>query len=260
MQPAPVSSALPAFERQGPISLLRLRRPRHHNRLQPEDITTLSQYLDTIAADPGCRVLILTADGASFSAGYDLGALRDTPPDAGTSTPFAELVDQLEILPQPTLCALNGSVYGGATDLALACDFRLGVVGMRLRMPAARLGIHYYAGGLRRFVERLGLNAAKRLFLAAEDLEATELLRIGYLDWLLEPERLMPETLALAEQLAANAPRAVRAMKQALNGLADGRFDARALDRAHLQSLRGDEAREGLAAWHERRPPRFTPD
>ena len=65
----------------------------------------------------------------------------------------------------PTICALNGGVYGGSTDMALSCDFRIGVEGITMFMPAARLGLHYYAGGMRRYVARLGLGAAKKLFL-----------------------------------------------------------------------------------------------
>ena len=69
----------------------------------------------------------------------------------------------------PTLCALNGGVYGGATDLALACDFRLGVRGMKFFMPAARFGLHYYPGGLRRYTQKVSPSFAKRAFLLSED-------------------------------------------------------------------------------------------
>ena len=249
----------PTLEIEDHLGILRLNRPYHHNRLEPADLDVLSALLDIVAGDSRLRVLILTAAGSSFSAGYHLGALRDpVEPDSSDPTPFARLVDRLEVLPQPSVAALNGSVYGGATDLALACDFRIGVRTMKLRMPAARLGIHYYAGGLRRFVERLGPNAAKRLFLVGDELAADELLRIGYLDRVVEAEQLMPVARTLARQLADNAPGAVQTMKQALNGISRGEFDARALDRAHRISLSSAEAREGIAAWHERRPPRFT--
>lgn len=257
--PAARSTGAPTLAIEDNIGVLRLNRPDHHNRLEPADLHTLSELLERAAADARLRVLILTAQGRSFSAGYHLGALRAAEEAVSAEpTPFARLADRLEALPRPTIAALNGSVYGGATDLALACDFRIGVRGMKLRMPAAALGIHYYAGGLRRFVERLGPNAAKRLFLVADELDGAELLRIGYLDQLVAPDRLMSAAQALARQLAANAPNAVRTMKRALNAIARGEFDASALDRAHRVSLNSAEAREGIAAWHERRPPRFT--
>ena len=73
------------------------------------------------------------------------------------------MLDRLERFPLPTVCAMNGSVYGGATDLALCCDLRIGVRGSRMLMPASRFGLHYYPGGLRRYVGTLGLAAAKKL-------------------------------------------------------------------------------------------------
>ena len=94
---------------------------------------------------------------------------------------FEAVVNRLEDIGIPTICRLNGGVYGGSTDLALACDFRIGVDTCEMFMPAARLGLHYYKSGIARYVARLGLDNAKRLFLTAEKIGATEMLRIGYL-------------------------------------------------------------------------------
>ena len=137
-------------------------------------------------------------------------------------------VNRLEDLRVPTIAAMNGGVYGGATDLALACDFRIGVHGMRMFMPAARLGIVYYEGGLRRYVTRLGLNNAKRLFLTAATMEADDLLRMGFVSELVEPEQLDETVDALATQIAGNAPLAVAALKAALNDVAAGTLDPEA--------------------------------
>jgi hypothetical protein len=99
-------------------------------------------------------VVVLAAQGRSFCAGFNLDEL-EAPGAAGQDPQlFEHTVDALEALPVPTIVRLHGSVYGGATDLALACDFRVGVQGMELRMPAARLGLHYYPSGLRRYVSR----------------------------------------------------------------------------------------------------------
>ncbi|MEJ1975309.1 MAG: enoyl-CoA hydratase-related protein [Acetobacteraceae bacterium] len=97
-------------------------------------------------------------------------------------------------------------------------------------MPAARLGLHYYAGGLQRYVTRLGLGAAKWLFLTAEPLDAAGLLRIGYLDELVPPERLDARVAELAAILAANAPLPVQGMKAALNAIARGEVDLDAIN------------------------------
>jgi len=168
----------------GGRAIVRLNRPRHHNRLEPLDLATLQEIFDRVDADPSVRVLQLTGTGKSFSSGFHLGALADrlAGKDDGTEDrdAFERTVDRLEALRIPTIAALNGSVYGGVTDLALACDFRIGVEGMQLLMPAARLGIVYYASGIHRYVSRLGVAAAKKLFLTAEPIDAGELLRIGF--------------------------------------------------------------------------------
>ena len=144
---------------------IRLNRPAQHNRLEPVDLRELTRMFDELGRDPEVRVLIITASGKSFSSGFHIGALADDPEAAKDYDPdaFEKMVNALETMPTPTIASINGGTYGGATDLALACDFRIGVEGMRMFMPAARLGIVYYQSGLRRYVTRLGLNAAKRL-------------------------------------------------------------------------------------------------
>ena len=237
---------------------LTLHRPRHLNRLHREDLLALQQHLRRIAADPAVRVLVLTGSGRAFCAGFHLGELDES--DASASDDprlFEHTVDALEALPLPTVARLNGSVFGGATDLALACDFRIGLQGMELRMPAARLGLHYYASGLQRYVSRLGLAAAKRLFLLAQTTAADELLRIGYLDALVPPERLDAEVDAIAAALAANAPLAVRGMKQSLNEIARGEVDLPRLRAREAACAGSADLREGLAAYAARREPVF---
>jgi len=236
-----------------------LNRPQHLNRLHREDLLALQDHLARIAADPGVRVLVLTGSGRAFCAGFHLGEL-DESEDSASADPrlFEHTVDALEALAVPTIARLNGSVFGGATDLALACDFRVGVPGMELRMPAARLGLHYYAGGLQRYVSRLGLAAAKRLFLLAESLAADELLRIGYLDALVPAEQLDAAVDTLAAALAANAPLAVRGMKQSLNEIARGGFDPARLREREAACAASADLREGLAAFAAKREPQFT--
>lgn len=238
-----------------------LQRPRHRNRLHREDLRALQAHFTQAAADPAVRLLVLTATGPVFCAGFHLGELEaSSAEDAASADPqlFEHTVDALEALPLPTVARLNGSVYGGATDLALACDFRVGVEGMELRMPAARLGLHYYPRGMQRYVTRLGLQAAKRLFLLAEAVPADELLRIGYLDELVAPAALDAAVQALARALEAGAPLALRGMKISLNEIARGSFDAAAVDERVQRCATSADLREGLAAFATRRAPRFV--
>ncbi len=241
-------------------ALLRLHRPREHNRLEPGDLVVLSEIFDRIDNDPAVRALIITGTGKSFSSGYHIGALaerKDHPKQESDPDAFAKMVDKLEMLRVPTIAALNGGVYGGSTDVALACDFRIGVPDSRMFMPAARLGIVYYPSGLRRYVNRLGLGAAKRMFLTAEPIGADELLRIGYLDEIVPSDHLMTRAEQLAATITANAPLAVAGTKRALNEIAAGKLDVEALAAARRNCAASEDHREGLRAWAEKRKPEF---
>ena len=240
---------------------LRLNRPREHNRLEPADLAALVETFDAIDADGSIRTLVITGTGKSFSSGFHIGALAErkaTPATPHDPDAFEKMVDRLEALRVPTIAALNGGVYGGATDLALACDFRLGVPDMRMFMPAARLGIVYYPSGLGRYVTRLGLAAAKKMFLTAEPIEADELLRVGYLDEIVPADQLATRAETLAATIAANAPLAIAATKRALNQVAAGKLDLEELRAARNRCARSTDHREGLSAWAEKRKPAFN--
>ena len=243
-------------------AVVRLNRPREHNRLEPTDLTALRETFDRIDAEPSVRVLVLTGTGKSFSSGFHIGALADRLAGKGAPTEdrdaFERMVDRLEGLRVPTIAALNGSVYGGATDLALACDFRIGVEGMRLLMPAAQLGIVYYASGIRRYVTRLGVAAAKKLFLTAQPIDAAEMLQIGYLDEVVAAGDLMSRAEALAATLATNAPLAVAGLKRAINEAAVGTLDRDALGAVRALCAASADHAEGVRAWAEKRAPVFA--
>jgi enoyl-CoA hydratase len=255
-------STMPLISVADGRALVRLNRPREHNRLEPDDLAVLRETFTRIDKDRAIRALVLTGTGRSFSSGYHIGALADRL--AGKNGPnedrdaFERMVDRLEGLRIPTIAALNGSVYGGATDLALACDFRIGVEGMRLVMPAARLGIVYYESGIRRYVTRLGIAAAKQLFLTAQPIDAAKMLRIGYLDEVVSADDLMPRAEALAATLTANAPLAVAGLKRAINEAAAGTLDRDALAAIRAACSTSEDHKEGVKAWTEKRTPVFT--
>jgi enoyl-CoA hydratase len=253
-------ASTPVLDIDGARATIRLNRPKHLNRLQPEDLDVLSKLFDRIESDPAIRVLVLTGTGRAFSAGYDLGSIAERAASAQEQTAgsaFEVVVNRLEDLAVPTICRINGGVYGGSTDLALACDFRIGVDTCEMFMPAARLGLHYYKSGIARYVSRLGVDNAKRLFLTAERIGAPEMLRIGYLTAMVPVETLDEEVDRLASLLAGNAPVAMRGMKRAINEIARGKLDEAAADRRHRDSMRSAEIAEGIRAFSEKRPPKF---
>jgi enoyl-CoA hydratase/carnithine racemase len=254
-------ASTPVLILDGARATIRLNRPKHLNRLQPDDLEALLNLFDRLEADPAIRVLVLTGTGRAFSAGYDLGSIAEraasAPAEQTAGSAFEVVANRLEDLSMPTICRLNGGVYGGSTDLALACDFRIGVDTAEMFMPAARLGLHYYTSGIKRYVSRLGADNARKLFLTAQKIEASEMLRIGYLTACVPAEALDEEVDRLASLLAANAPVAMRGMKRAINEFSHGRLDQAAADHRARDSMRGAEIKEGIKAFSEKRPPKF---
>jgi enoyl-CoA hydratase len=261
MTEAAETASTPVLDINGARATIRLNRPRHLNRLQPDDLDALLKLFDRIEADPAIRVLVLTGTGRAFSAGYDLNSVAERAVSAveqeSGGSAFEVIVNRLEDLGVPTICRLNGGVYGGSTDLALACDFRIGIDTCEMFMPAARLGLQYYKSGIMRYVSRLGVDNAKKLFLTAQKIDAREMLRIGYLTAMAPAETFDQEVDQLATILAGNAPVAMRGMKRAINEFAHGKLDEEAADRRHRESMRSAEIKEGIKAFAEKRPPKF---
>ena len=247
--------ALAEMEIIGTRATITLNRPAKHNVIEAADLPELSHLLDNIEARRDLRVLVITGTGdKTFSAGFDIGDIESTD---WTTNPLEVVVDRLEKLALPTICALNGSVYGGATDLALACDFRIGVNGMRLRVPAAQLGVYYYINGLKRCVERLGPSAARKIFLLGAEISDTSLLDWGYLDELVARQRLAVATAEIADRLAQAAPLAMRGMKRAIVDIVRGSLDESAARDEVVACFKSDDAKEGALAFAEKRAPRF---
>lgn len=247
----------PSIHAEVGVARIVLNRPQRHNRFEPADIEVMAGMLRELPARKGVRALVIVARGASFSSGFDLETLSSSRARECTAA-FAELCDLLEALPIPTVCGLNGNVYGGATDLALACDFRIGVEGCRLQMSPARLGIEYYYSGLRRYVERLGLSEAKRLFLTGEQVDTATMMRIGFLSEVCPVDGLEARLDAVARILAQRSPASLRGLKASLNSIRRGTADPLAVDARFFQSLDSFDAKEGLKAWSERRTAKFA--
>jgi len=223
-------------------------RPREHNRIDPDDLAVLHGHLEAVLREPGVRAVVFTGSGpATFSSGFTIAAILDR-----LDHRFEDVLDAIEAFPLPTLCALNGSVYGGATDLALCCDFRIGVEGTKMFMPAARFGLHYHPGGLRRFVTQLGPSEAKRLFLTAQTIDAETMLRIGFLNDLVPRERLATRIDDYLAALARCEPGVVRSMKAQITALERGDAALAATRRHYEDSLRSDELRKRIGALTKR--------
>ena len=243
------------------VATIRLNRPAQRNSLRDADLRWLLDTFAALDADCSVRVVVLAADTRGqkrpvFCAGYDVDGF-----DGGAHDPrlFEKIPDALEALRPITICALDGSVYGGATDLVLACDLRVGLAGTEFRMPAAALGLHYYPNGLRRYVSRLGLNDAKRAFLTAQPLPVERSQQLGlFVQVAAAADAFATALRELVLQVAALAPLAVQATKCSLGEIAAGDFNAARLREREATTLHSADFAEGRADFAAKRAPRFT--
>jgi enoyl-CoA hydratase len=244
---------LPTLTVAGSIARITLNRPAQANRLGPDDLAALSSHIATVN-DSDVLVLQIAGSGKYFCSGFDLSKFATRTEKSA----FEDVVNALEDCRPVTIASINGGVYGGATDLALACDFRIGVEATRMFMPAARLGLHFYQRGLERYVSRLGLDTAKRMFLTCEEFNAGQLLACGFLTECVAPEMLDARVAALSDLLAGMAPIPLLGMKHHLNAIARNALDVEALDADIRRAARSSDLAEGARAWAEKRRPNFT--
>jgi enoyl-CoA hydratase/carnithine racemase len=257
---AVTSASAPLLHISSGVATITLNRPSQRNRLENADLKALLAHFETVNRCQDVRALVLTADTQGqpkpvFCAGYDISGFDE--PGHGASF-FEAIPDMLSALRPVTICALNGSVYGGATDLVLACDVCVALQGIEWRMPAAALGLHYYPSGLHRYVSRLGLVAAKRAFLTARPFSAKQLQDLGLLEALVSPPEWDATVQALLQDILSLAPLAVQETKKSLSEIDAGLADvARLREREHASTRSADFA-EGRAAFAQRRKPVFT--
>lgn len=243
------------YNRRGHVARMTLNNPERHNSLGRAELEAIQACLQKVANDKQVRVLVVTGSGEkTFCAGASLSELG-----AGeiSGDCFQATTNMLATLDVPTICALNGSVFGGGVELALSCDFRIGIEGSRLRVPAAAIGLCYPLQGISRFVERLGVNLAKRILVASEEFDAEAMLDIGFLDHLVLPSQLEGSVEARAQHIAGLAPLAVQAMKKILQQAASGSMDMEIAEALAARCLESEDLQEGFAAKREKRVPKF---
>lgn len=256
--PKRLTSEPPRFCVEGSIATVTLRRSQHQNRLQDEDLAALLQCFARVDEDHAVRVLVIDAevraDKPVFSAGYHIGEFSG----AADKPDFEAVMNALEAVRPVTICSLAGSVYGGATDIPLACDLVLAADDVQMQMPAARLGLHYYPQGLRRYVSRFGLRASKLAFLSARPISAAAMLAMGYVHELTSRETLAERVDSLAAEVARLGPMAVQSLKRSLNEIARGTADDAVLAGRATASLASEDFAEGRRAFAEKRRPVWT--
>lgn len=235
------------------VGRITLNRPEVHNSLTRKAMAEIRSVLKQWA-DSDIRVLVLTGTGKSFCSGVSLGDVAD---GDWSENPLTALCDALENFHTPTICALNGGVYGGGVELALSCDFRVGVTGMKMFVPAAKIGVHYDPSGIERYVQKIGSQAARRVFLLAEKFDDQGLTDIGLLDFLVTNDKLTEKTAKLSGAIINAAPLAVQGMKRTILEISRGTLDSQAAAQRIATCFASEDHREGLAALSQKRDPVF---
>ena len=226
--------------------------PTKRNAMTPAMWRELPGLLASLAVDRKVRALVLTGEGDTFCAGADIGSLRrDTAPRELATA--AE--DALAAFPKPTLAAVRGHCVGGGCQLAVACDLRFAEEGAVFGVTPARLGLVYPVSSTERLVRLIGPSAAKYLLLSAELIDSARALRTGLVDEVLPAGELAGRVAEFTAVLTARSLLSQQAAKE----FADGAGTPERLAYWHDQEQRqsGAEAREGVAAFLERRAPRF---
>ena len=243
-------------ENRGGVALVTIDRQDALNALNVETLTELRDRLRELAQDDAARVVVLTGAGEkAFVAGADIkymSGLEATEAQAWGALGH-EAARLLEEMPKPTVAAINGFALGGGFELALGCDIRFAASRALLGQPEIDLGIIPGWGGTQRLARVCGLGVAKELILTGRMVDAQEALRIGLVNAIADP--VLDHAMAVAEKLSEKAPLALAAAKRLLNA-SPGALDQEAVEFGGL--FGSADAKEGLAAFAEKRPPRFT--
>ncbi|KMS75102.1 enoyl-CoA hydratase [Streptomyces viridochromogenes] len=232
------------------VATVVIHHPAKRNAMTAAMWRALPPLLGTLAADPAVRVLVLTGEGGTFCAGADISTLQGSAQEAQGLAVAAE--EALAAFPKPTLAAIRGHCVGGGSQLAAACDLRFAEEGALFGVTPAKLGIVYAASSTRRLASLVGPSTTKYLLFSGELIDAERALRTGLVDEVLPEGELGGRVTEFTRILVSRSQLTQAAAKE----FADGRTDR---DDHWAEQARGSGDRaEGVAAFLERRQPRFT--
>jgi enoyl-CoA hydratase/carnithine racemase len=242
------------------VATVTLDRPEALNAISTELALALAVAMEPLGTDPGVRAVVLTGAGErAFCVGADLKQ-RAGFDDHGwfvQREAFRRGFAAVRRCPLPTVAAVAGFALGGGTELALACDLVVAATDATFGLPEVRLGLVPAGGGTQLLARRVGRSVARDLVLTGRRVPAGEALALGLVDRVVAPAEVLAAATALAAEIAANAPTAVRMAKWALEVGADLPLEAamEVEDQAWRRAVLSDDRREGIAAWVEKRDP-----
>jgi enoyl-CoA hydratase len=245
------------------VAVLILDNPGKMNALAGEMLEALGGHLDEIEPDDAIRAVVITGAGEkAFAAGADIGHMREA--SVQQAREYAELghalFDRIEGFPKPVIAAINGFALGGGCELTLACDIRLAADTARLGQPEVNLGIFPGWGGTQRLPRLTTPGFAKELIFSGRHVRADEAHAAGLVNHVYPQDELLDRAVALGEEISRKSPLAIAVAKRLVNETLVGDY-ADALGRelaAFGDAFATEDQREGMAAFFEKREPRFT--
>lgn len=249
------------FERKEGIGFLTINKPVVLNALDGQVLDEIFQVLDTVEKEESVKALIVTGEGRAFAAGADIGAqsMLDLEGGRNWGKKGSAIFRRLELLPIPTIAAVNGFALGGGCELALACDMILASTKAKFGQPEVSLGITPGFSGTQRLPRRIGKARAMEMILTGRMMKADEALQAGLVNKVTEPETLLDEAAELARGILKNGPLAVKYAKAAVSrGLEVDLDSGIALENElFAMCFATEDQKEGMQAFLEKRPAEF---
>ncbi len=249
-------------EKDKAIAIVTINRPKALNALNKATLEEMLACFTELGRDKAIKVVIITGAGEkAFVAGADIAFMQNLTPDEGKV--FGRLGHTLartiENLPQPVIAAINGFALGGGCELALSCDIRLASDNAKFGQPEVNLGIIPGFGGTQRLPRLIGKGLACELIYSGKIIDAAEASRIGLVNRVVPQEKLMEECRELAVLIGSRGPGAVQLCKEVVNNGMEMDLTRACSYEADLFALcfAGDEQKEGMAAFLEKRPPKY---
>lgn len=249
-------------ETEDGVRILTIDRPEKLNALNADVRRELIEEVDRAEADPAARVLVFTGAGEkAFVAGADIGEFAGrSPVEQRAAMSGPQLFDRVWDCPMPTIAMIGGFCLGGGSELALACDLRIGADSAKLGQPEIRLGIIPGGGGTQRLPRLVGYGKAAQIVLTGEMLDAVAAYEIGWLDEVVPAEELRARTMEIARSMAGKSPVTLAIAKRALRAAYEMPLSAGLAHERDLFALAfsTEDKIEGVAAFLEKRPPQWT--
>ncbi len=257
--------AILKFETKNAVAVLTLNRPEKLNALNNDLLNAIVDTLDRIELDSALRAVVITGAGRTFSAGADIAAfqphIQAGPLEAVTHfmRPGHRMTRRVEDFSKPVIAAVNGLAYGGGCELVESCHIAIAAEGAMFSKAEINIGIIPTFGGTQRLPRNVGRKAALELILSGREFGAAEAARLGLINRVVAASDLLDNALALASDLGRKPSRAIAAALSAVHRGMDASIDdGLAIEEAAFARIvPSDDANEGVAAFLEKRPPRF---